>query len=143
MANLGRTLPVVTEEKARAIVAERSMRRCEIHLHGICQGAQRSVHHRLKRGRGHEWAPSNLLAACGDGTTGCHGYVEANPAWANEHGLWLMAGDGEPSEVSVWMRWANMRGWFVLDDEGMLELDGGLQVLVEPIVRELLSAVPF
>lgn len=112
------------EARARAIVLERSDDRCEIAVPGVCTGRRDSVHHRLKRGRGHEWAPSNLLAACGDGTRGCHGYVEAHPTWAQGEGLWLMAGDGEPQEVSVHMRWHNQRSWWLLDNEGLLTWDG-------------------
>ena len=112
------------EARAREIVAQRSEDRCEIAVPGVCRGIRRSVHHRRKRSQGGDWRPSNLLAACGDGTTGCHGYVEARPRWANEHGLWLFAGDGEPHEVSVFMRWANSRSWYLLDDDGMLLWDG-------------------
>lgn len=119
------------------------MGRCEVHIPGVCRGAMASVHHRAKKGQGGSWSPANLLAACGDGTLGCHGYIEANPTWAREEGLWIFTGDGAPDQISAHIRWQNMRGWFVLDDEGMLELDGGLELLQEPIVRELLSIGTF
>jgi hypothetical protein len=122
----------------RLLVAERSQHSCEIAIPGVCRGAMTSVHHRRKEGR--DWAPSNLLAACGDGTTGCHGWVEAHPEAAREEGLWLFTGDGEPHEVAVHMRWMNLRGWYVLDDEGMLEWDGGeLEGLWEHATREMTS----
>lgn len=114
----------MNEAQARDIVAVRSDNRCEIAVPLVCQGRRDSVHHRLKRGRGHEWAPSNLLAACGDGTRGCHGYVEANPTWAQSEGLWLMTGSGEPSEVAVHMRWHHQKSWWFLDDLGMLKWGG-------------------
>lgn len=91
----------------------------------VCLGRRYSVHHRAKRGQGGGWSPANLLAACGSGTTGCHGYVEANPTWSRDHGLWLFTGDGAPSGVSCYMRWHDTKSWWVLDDEGMLEWDGG------------------
>ena len=81
------------------------------------------MHHRLKRSHGGTWAPSNILHLCGDGTRGCHGHIEANPQWANQEGLWLMAGDSPPDQASVHMRWECLRSWFVPDDTGMLEWD--------------------
>ena len=131
---------VISEAEGRRIVRERSGGMCELAIEGVCFGRAGTVHHRAKRSHGGTWAPANLLAACGSGTTGCHGYVEANPVWANEQGLWLMAGDGEPQEVSCHIRWMNMRGWFVLDDLGMLEIDGELTVIDSGrTARELLS----
>lgn len=109
------------EARARAIVAERSGGRCEAVIEGVCLGRAHSMHHRRKPGR--LWNPSNLLHLCGDGTRGCHGWIEAHPTKANELGLWLMNGDGMPSEVSVQMRWESLKSWFVLDDEGSLEWD--------------------
>lgn len=51
-----------------------------------------SVHHRRSRGMGGSKAPAinlpaNLLVVCGSGTTGCHGFLEANPLWAFDNGL--------------------------------------------------------
>jgi len=112
----------VTEQRARVIVGQRSGGRCELAVPNVCLGPQHSVHHRLKRSHGGSWAPSNLLAACGSGTTGCHGWVESHPAWAMEEGLWLQ-GHQDPREVSAHMRWADQRSWWFLDDEGMLRWD--------------------
>ena len=130
----------MSEQVARALVAERAQHMCEIALAGICGVRMASVHHRLKRSHGGGWVASNLLASCGDGTTGCHGYIEAHPTWAREEGLWLFAGDGAPHEVSVHMRWMNLRGWYLLDDEGMLTFDGGpTESLWQPAEREYLA----
>jgi hypothetical protein len=131
-----------TEATGRAIVRERSGGRCELAIPNVCFGTPDTVHHRAKKGQGGTWAPSNLITACGSGTTGCHGYVEANPAWAREEGLWLFTGDGEPDQVSAHMRWEMLRGWFRLDDEGMLYFDGGeleQQITYHPAVRDMLS----
>lgn len=111
------------EAEARRIVRERSEGICEIVVPGVCQKRAAGVHHRLKRSHGGPWAPSNLLDACGSGTTGCHGYTERNPTWAKEHGLWLMTNE-DPLEISVYMRWVNAKSWWVLDDEGCLTWDG-------------------
>jgi hypothetical protein len=125
------------EARARAIVAERSAGICEAAIPGVCLGRATNVHHRNKAGR--VWAPSNLLHLCGSGTTGCHGHIEANPAWAMEQGLWLEHSD-DPRAVSVHMRWASMRGWFVLDDEGLLEFDTmPLEPMSMRLVQELVS----
>ena len=52
-----------------------------------------SRHHR--RPRSHAWAglhlASNLILLCGSGTTGCHGWVHANPAQAYEEGLLVLS----------------------------------------------------
>jgi hypothetical protein len=44
------------------------------------------MHHRKKRGQGGPWTPENIVALCGDGTRGCHGWCEANPAKAHATG---------------------------------------------------------
>lgn len=110
---------MISEKTARAIVSERSYGWCEIAIDNVCTGSLQSIHHRGKRSQGGSWAPSNLLAACGDGTRGCHGWVEANPAKANALGLWLFAGQ-QPQETPVYMRWNGTRSWWLLDDHGML-----------------------
>ena len=62
----------------------------------LCYGplTQMSLHHRRPRQMGGTKAPwihdhENLLALCGSGTTGCHGYVESRRADAYEFG-WLV-----------------------------------------------------
>jgi hypothetical protein len=127
-----------TEERGRAIVAERSGGFCEASIPGVCLGRADSMHHRVKAGR--LWTASNLLHLCGSGTTGCHGHIEANPAWANEEGLWLMAGE-ESDQTAAHMRWGPMRGWFILDDEGMLAIVSELEpVAGHTTASEWLSA---
>lgn len=109
-----------TEARGRAIVYERAGGRCEAAVPGVCLGTIDSVHHRRKAGR--VWNPANLLAVCGDGTTGCHGWIEHHPDKAREDGLWVDSTD-DPLEVSVHMRWENARAWWFLDDEGILHYD--------------------
>ena len=101
------------------MVAERSMGICETYIPDVCMGRAMTMHHRRKRGQGGPWSPSNLLAVCGDGTRGCHGWIEANPKLARAAGLWLFAGDGEPNSRKAWLRTYNQaRAWVLLDDEG-------------------------
>lgn len=72
--------------------------RCGAPLNGIAF----SLHHR--RLRSHPFAglhkPSNLVCLCGSGTTGCHGWVHANPELAYSHGYLVHAWD-DPRKVPV------------------------------------------
>ena len=111
-----------SEEAGRHIVTQRSGGRCEAAVPGICMGAAQSVHHRIKRSQGGTWAPSNLLHVCGDGTIGCHGWIEHHPAKAREHGLDLPAGADTTTETCH-MRWECHYGWWFIDNEGMVLFD--------------------
>ncbi|MGW5147601.1 HNH endonuclease [Rhodococcus koreensis] len=87
------------------------MLRCE----GRCERCGRwgyTLHHRRKRSQGGLWTASNCVALCGSGTTGCHGWVEANPLAAHEVGLWLRAGEGGDTPLLYRYRMC------VLDDTG-------------------------
>ena len=89
--------------KVRALIIERSNARCE-RCGGTLNGIHgMSIHHRDARGMGGSKAPwlgepPNLLALCGSGTTGCHGRIEHEPAWAYKRGLLLRTGD-RPDET--------------------------------------------
>lgn len=101
-----------TEQRGRAIVYERSQRRCE-----VCGRAADSVHHRNKQGR--IWSPGNLLSLCGDGVRFCHGWIEAHPRHAMALGLWVPR-HADPLQVPMYVRPAMfLRGWWYADDEGM------------------------
>jgi hypothetical protein len=131
----------VAEEKARNIVRLRAGGVCEAAIPGICLGRHDTTHHRRKkRYADTRWVASNLLGVCGSGTTGCHGYIEAHPSWAQDEGLWLLEGD-DPREVSAHIRWAYTRGWWLLDDEGLLTFDGGPTepISLHPTVRDFFS----
>lgn len=72
---------------------------------GRCERCGRAVlvanhHHRLLRSQGLLDAPSNLVRLCGSGTTGCHGWVHANPADATLAGYIVRSG-GEPARVRL------------------------------------------
>lgn len=110
------------ETKGREIVRLRSDGRCEVVVPNVCLGEAHTMHHRLKRSHGGDWNPANILHVCGDGTRGCHGWIEAHPKLANEHGLWLRAGE-DPEETSVYMRWVSIKSWYVLDAEGLMIWD--------------------
>lgn len=62
-----------------------------------------NVHHRKLRSQASKaevHQHSNLMVACGSGTTGCHGYIHANPAESYAAG-WLVRSWEDPTEVPV------------------------------------------
>lgn len=86
--------------EGRRLVETRCGGRCE-----RCGTAGYTVHHRRKRSQGGSWDASNLLALCGSGTTGCHGWVEAHPKAAHEQGFWLFEGEtSAATAVRLWGR---------------------------------------
>lgn len=78
-----------------------------------------TIHHRRPRQMGGtsrpdiHW-PSNLLAVCGSGTTGCHGHIESQRERSYHYG-WLVR-TGFSSEETPF---CDMKGrWFLLLDDG-------------------------
>jgi len=57
--------------------------------------------------------PQNLIALCGTGTTGCHGWVESNRHSATADGLLLYSND-DPAERPVLLK----DGWVWLLPDG-------------------------
>lgn len=77
------------------------------------------MHHRLKRGQGGGWEPENIVAVCGSGTTGCHGWIEANPKAAGRQGFhvqpWL-----NPADTWILYR---LSAWALLRADGTVEYE--------------------
>ena len=106
-----RPTPTFRLEQSRQIVLERAFWRCEVAI--TCGGVELfgrlySVHHRRPRGMGGSRqddtsSPSNLLAVCGSGTTGCHGWIESNRAHAIDAG-WLLLQTSTPAIEPVLYR---------------------------------------
>lgn len=95
----------------------RALFRCE--LCGEWLHSAMSIHHRRPRAMGGTKRAdtnftSNLLAVCGTGTSGCHGYIESHREEAIEKG-WLVRQNEEPSQVPVKL---SLYGFVYLDDEG-------------------------
>lgn len=109
----------MNEHDCRSLVRERSGGMCEVRIRDVCRGQGESMHHRNKAGQGGLWTPANILHACGDGTRGCHGWIEANPATARRRGLWLYRGQN-PVHSPVQAVFRGMPGTYLLDDEGSL-----------------------
>lgn len=103
--------------KIRAKLNERADRLCEIRIPGVCLMHANNAHHRRNRSQGGRDVLSNLLLACGSGTTGCHGYITGHPADARRNG-WTTWANDVPRDVPVLYRgW-----WSYLDDEGNVYL---------------------
>lgn len=90
----------------REVITRRSRGLCE------CCGRQLrprlwSVQHRKRRGMGGTKdleidSPANLSPVCGDGTTLCHGWIEANPLAAQRRGLAIPRSDlDRPEDVPL------------------------------------------
>lgn len=89
----------------RMLVIGRSGFRCERCGKRLGEGEHVSVHHRTPRGMGGSHDErlnlmSNLMALCGSGTTGCHGWIESNRDEARENG-WLVSRNDNPAEIKV------------------------------------------
>lgn len=100
------------EMAARRLVRERSGGICE-----VC-GAARATNyqHRKNRSQGGQWSAANGLDDCGSGTTGCHGFIHANPAKSYAAG-WSVKGAFDESSTPV----RTVRGLVLLDNEGGYE----------------------
>lgn len=69
------------------------------------------------------------MHACGSGTTGCHGYVEAHPAEAFKRGLRVHRNDDPANEPVVMRTDQLLPAWWLLDDEGTLTWYESLEVM--------------
>lgn len=95
---------------------------------------QLTLQHRRCRGAGGTRRPetnglANLIVLCGSGTTGCHGWAEANPSAARARG-YRVPQHANPSDVpvivhGVWS-WLCDDGTVVpLPQQQLADLDGG------------------
>lgn len=103
-------------QDTRNAVYQRAGWSCEIcgsHLRSL------NIHHRSPRRMGGTRRvqihyPSNLLVACGSGTTGCHGLIESRRTDSYRFG-WLVKTGYPPEEVPF----CDTRGnWWLLTDDG-------------------------
>lgn len=106
----------------------RSGARCET-CGGVLGSLGWSAHHRDARGSGGTRraginALSNLLVACGSGSTGCHGWVHAHPTEATRLG-WML-----PTATDV----------LTASSAAPTTLFSGRRVLLDPLAPGYLSA---
>jgi len=113
----------IAQQDCRDITFERADGVCEVRVAGWCQGQAREWQHRLPKGRGGLWVPSNGLAVCGHGNTdGCHGFIHQHPTLSVEKGWTLPTGANPALEpVELWM-WGSMLTFALLDDQGCCHL---------------------
>jgi hypothetical protein len=100
----------LNQESCKRLVFARAGGRCERCGAGITL----SYHHRKKRSQGGDWTPDNIVLVCGSGTTGCHGWIEHNPAKAEKEGFHVRPWE-EPDEIAVKILRQN---WQLLLDNG-------------------------
>lgn len=80
------------------------------------QATSGSRHHRLRRRDGGHRA-SILVLLCGSGTTGCHGWVHANPRAARALG-YIIPALRSALDPEVVPMWTFAHGWLQLNDRG-------------------------
>lgn len=111
--------PSVTAEErtCRETVANRSEGICE--KCGAPGGLEKA--HRVGRGQGGQWNPSNILDLCHD----CHHGNHGAPQVAYDHGWHLRGHITDTASVPVLLRKGWSVGWALLDDRGGYEwVDG-------------------
>jgi hypothetical protein len=97
---------------------------CEVRLFGICFGRGGNAHHRQNRSQQGKWDVRNLLWVCGSGSTGCHGALTNTNGRRKEfeHYGWIIPSHGNPAAVEVYMWHDGRRDWFLLREDGGVDL---------------------
>lgn len=106
----------------RDLVAERDEYRCVYCGRHKAPAVPFSTHHRAPRGMGGSPAANtaaNVILLCGTGTTGCHGLMESNRAWATSLGYLV------PSGINplAWRVYRPVLGWSQPTATGWLPAD--------------------
>jgi len=119
--SMAKSKPNKVTDGVRNLVLTRGNYRCE-HCHEDFLYSGVSVHHRRPRMMGGSknellHLPANLIALCGSGTTGCHGWVESNRTKAREMGL-LIQNVESAEEIPFQDKKGN---WWKLDNLGQKE----------------------
>ena len=89
-----------------------------------CGRRSQSVQHRIHGDRSDNRA-SNLVAMCGSGTTGCHGWAESHRKDAREVWGWEVSKHRRQDTTTVPVWYENHplgRGWFLLRDDLTVEI---------------------
>lgn len=115
---MAKSKPFKVDEETRFAVLARGLYRCErckgeFNLNGV------SIHHRRPRMMGgsknqelHKAA--NLIALCGSGTTGCHGWVESHRLEARTFGYLI-----QKVESAEEIPFKDLSGnWWLIDNDG-------------------------
>lgn len=115
---MAKSKPNKVDEDTRFQVLARGFYRCE-----RCKGefnlAGVSIHHRRPRMMGGSknqelHKPANLIALCGSGTTGCHGWVESHREQARTFGYLI-----QKVESAQEIPFKDLSGnWWLIDNNG-------------------------
>lgn len=96
-----------TEEQGRLALAHRVGADPAAGIPGRCEGCGRpwngQAAHRVFKSQGGLWHPAGLLALCGSGTQGCHGWAHHNRLLALGLG-WELPPGSDPTQHAVWLR---------------------------------------
>lgn len=96
------------EKRGREAVEARGGGVCEIQVPGVCLGAAEVFSHRKRKSqssKAEKWSPTNGLAGCGSGTTGCEGHLTARGSTADVRSKgWTVHPSLNPSAVPVLRR---------------------------------------
>jgi hypothetical protein len=99
------SVPLWDEASTRPTVAGRSGGVCE-----YCRAARASeMHHRITRGAGGGWYPSNILHLC----NGCHRKATLNPRWAQDVKRGISCRAGRPVSQTPVVRYDGSVLWLV------------------------------
>lgn len=112
----------MNERLARQRVRERSGGNCEVRHPEVCQGRATNFQHRKNRSQAGGWSPSNGIDVCGSGTTGCHGWIHANPAEATARGWTVKSWDDHTSTAVLLWTVHYGHNPVLLDDDGCYSL---------------------
>lgn len=124
---MAKAKPLKVDDETRFLVLARGQYKCERCRRDFMRMGV-SIHHRRPRMMGGSKNPdlhkaSNLIALCGSGTSGCHGWVENNRASARAFGYLL-----ENVESAEQAPFKDMNGtWWLIDNDGSkkeLDLNG-------------------
>jgi len=110
--------PLRVDDETRFTVLARGFYRCERCREDFL-GKPVSIHHRRPRMMGGSknaelHRPANLIALCGSGTSGCHGWVESNREQARTFGFLI-----QKVESAEEIPFKDLNGdWWLIDNDG-------------------------
>lgn len=115
---MAKAKPNRVDDETRFTVLGRGEYKCERCRQDFL-GKAISIHHRRPRMMGGSknldlHRPANLIALCGSGTSGCHGWVESNRSEARTFGYLI-----QKVEAACEIPFKDLNGdWWLIDDDG-------------------------
>lgn len=116
---------VSAERAAKKAVRERSNNLCEARIDGACDGKGLDFSHRIAKGQGGPWLPSNGLRLCRQCHSWCHAHPELAKLWMWQLPAVSRVVDGNRTLVPaasfpayIWRPDAWQAEWYWLRDDG-------------------------